>query len=388
VLRAGVVEEGAGEIVWDRLKTLDPEWRLYGRSSSDDKAPVVGWTWALAALANLRVEPSISLKFFLEGEEEAGSPHLAQYLNSHRDRLHADLWILCDGPVHASRRPQVFFGARGVTGLDLTVYGAGRRLHSGHYGNWAPNPAVELSRLIASIRDEEGRILLPELVKDVRPISDAERRAIARAPPVEAALREELALGRTEGSGTLLSEAILRPAVNVRGIRSGDVGRKTTNSIPTEATVSIDFRLVPDQTPEGVRAAIESFLRGRGFAIFAEEPDAATRRRHSRVARLVWEAGYPGFRTPLDLPVSRAFVSVVEEDATGPIVQMPSLGGSIPMFLFADGGRLPVIGLPIANHDNNQHAANENLRLQNLWDGIEIYAFVFARLGSAWEKAR
>src|SRR5436305_756083 len=142
---------------------LDPEWRLYARSASDDKSPIVAILTALDALRASGLQPSVNLKLFLEGEEEQGSHNLGSILRRNAELLAADAWLLCDGPVHPTRRMQLYFGARGVAGLELTVYGPIRPLHSGHYGNWAPNPAVELAHLIAELRDEEGRILVPRL---------------------------------------------------------------------------------------------------------------------------------------------------------------------------------------------------------------------------------
>jgi acetylornithine deacetylase/succinyl-diaminopimelate desuccinylase-like protein len=346
--------------------------RIYARSASDDKGPIVALLAALDALRAASIRPAANLKFVFEGEEEAGSPYLADYLDKYRSELAADAWMLCDGPVHQSRRMLLYFGARGVVGLELTVYGAVRTLHSGHYGNWAPNPIVTLTRLLGSMRDTEARILIPRFYDDVKPLGAAERAALDRAPPFDDEIRRELAIGRIEGAG-LLNERILQPALNLRGISAGHVGEKASNSIPTEAHASIDFRLVPAQTPDRVRELVEDHVRKQGFTIVRETPDTAARLAHPNIVRMTWDYGYPAARTAIDLPVSRRVIEIVA-GATGrePVV-LPSLGGSIPMYLFQDGGT-PVIGVPIVNHDNNQHAANENLRIQNLWDGIEVFA--------------
>jgi acetylornithine deacetylase/succinyl-diaminopimelate desuccinylase-like protein len=381
-LRAGSLDQGASVVDLTSPGAIGPEWRLYGRSASDDKAPIVAAAAALDALRAAKRAPSVNLKFFLEGEEEAGSPHLREMLAAHRALLAADLWLLCDGPVHQTRRPLVFFGVRGVTGVEVTLYGPARALHSGHYGNWAPNPAVELAQLIASLRGDDGRIRIAGFADDVRPVTDAERAALRSVPPVEDELGAALALGRTEG-GVPLAEAILGPALNVRGLASGRVGEAAANAIPTEARASIDFRLVPDQTPAGVRAKLEAHLRGLGYHVVSDAPDAATRRAHPRLVRLEWGPGYPAARTPLDHPAAQALVRLLERDGT-PVVRLPTLGGSVPMNVFTEVLAAPIIGLPIVNHDNNQHASDENVRVQNLWDGIEAFAVVFARMGEAW----
>jgi acetylornithine deacetylase/succinyl-diaminopimelate desuccinylase-like protein len=387
VLRDGRLEDGARDVPPAAWKPpLGPEWRLYGRSASDDKAPIVGLMAALDALRAAGTGPSVNLKFLFEGEEEAGSPHMAALLAAHGGLLKADAWLLCDGPVHQTRRMQLYFGARGITDLEVTVYGPSRPLHSGHYGNWAPNPAAVLAHLIAGLRDADGRILIPGFYDDVRETTDSERRALAEAPDVDRALKEAFGLGATEGGGAPVAERILLPALNVRGLASGTVGASAANAIPSEATASIDFRLVPDQTPEKVRARVEAHLAAQGFFVVREAPDAATRRAHPRIVKLAWGPGYPPARTSMDLPVSRAVTRAVEEAVGGPVIRMPTLGGSVPMRLFQDKTGSPVIGLPIVNHDNNQHAANENLRLQNLWDGIEVYAVIMSRLGPLLDR--
>ena len=334
---------------------------------------------ALDALRAARAQPSVNLKFVFEGEEEAGSPHLASYISQYHSELVTDGWLLCDGPVHQSRHMQLYFGARGVTDLEITVYGPARPLHSGHYGNWAPNPIVMLTHLLDSMRDDDARILIEHFYDDVAALTGAESDALSAIPPYDDNLKSELALGRAEGS-LPLNEAILQPAINLRGILGGHVGEQASNTISTEARASIDFRLVPAQTPERVRQLVEAHVAKQGFFIVHEEPDAAMRQAHPRVAKLVWGPGYPAARTPLDAPLSRRVANVISQATGVEAYRLPSLGGSVPMYLFTDGGRTPVVGVPIVNHDNNQHAANENVRLQNLWDGIEVFAALFSGL--------
>src|SRR6185295_1780408 len=384
-LRSGPLGEGVTEVDLAAAQgPLDPEWRIYARSASDDKAPIVALLAALDALRASGRQPSANIKLFLEGEEEAGSPHLTEILRRYSSLLAADAWILCDGPVHPTRRMQIYYGARGVSGVEITVYGPVRPLHSGHYGNWALNPAMTLVHLLASLRDEEGRILIPGFYDDVRPLNEAEKRAVAAMPAVEEGLADELGLGRTEGNGARLQDRLMDPALNVRGLRSAEVGSAAANAIPTEAEASIDFRLVPDQTPQKVQERVEAFLRGKGWFLVDEAPDRETRRAHPRIARLLWSLDYPAARTDMSLPASRAVAAVIERAVGGPVIQIPMLGGSVPMYLFTESLKAPVIGVPIVNHDNNQHGINENLRLQNLWDGIEVFAALMAELGREW----
>ena len=160
VLRDRPLTEGGREIPLppDAAAHVDPEARLYARSAGDDKASIMAILAAIDAMRDRHVEQSVNLKVFFEGEEEAGSGHLRQILEAYRTVLAGDAWLFCDGPVHPSGRAELVFGQRGVTGFELTVFGATRALHSGHYGNWAPNPAALIANLIASMRDDDGRI--------------------------------------------------------------------------------------------------------------------------------------------------------------------------------------------------------------------------------------
>ena len=386
VLRDKPLEQGGREIPLPGPgQSIPEEARLYGRSASDDKAPIVAMLTALDALKAAHAAPSINLKFYFEGEEEADSTHLRESLQRNRELLAADAWIFCDGPVHQSRRMEVVYGARGVLPFELTVYGPTKALHDGHYGNWAPNPAALLATLIAGLRDPDGRVTVAGFYDGVRPMGELDRRAIAQMPEVDSELRRSLGLAHTEADDAPLAERIMLPALNVRGLLAGHVGAQAANAIPTEARASLDIRLVPDQKPAAVREAVERHLTAKGFFVVHDEPDAATRLAHARIVRVEWKAGYPGVRIPLDQPFARAVGAVVAEGLGGaPVVNLPNMGGSVPLATLQEELHAPVVIVPIVNHDNNQHAANENLRLRNLWDGIQVFAALFARLGIVW----
>lgn len=373
VVRTGARASDSRDVDWRAAPHLDPQWRIYARSASDDKLPIQAMLTALDALKAAGHHPTENVKVLYEGEEEQGSHHLADILHANAGLLRGDVFVLSDGPRHPSGRMQVFFGARGVVGLELAVYGPARPLLSGHYGNWAPNPAVMLTHLLDILRDADGRILVPGFYDDVRPLTPAEKSALAALPDVETGLKEELALGRTEGTQRL-ADSVTRPALNVRGIRVGEVGEAATNAISTVACASIDFRLVPDQTPQGVRQRTEAFLTAQGWDVVGTDPDAAVLRSHPRVVKLEWSLDYPGYRADMDAPAVRAVVAAIERATGETVLRLPMLGGSVPMRTFADALHMPIVGVPLANYDNNQHGANENLRLQNLWDGIDIYA--------------
>jgi acetylornithine deacetylase/succinyl-diaminopimelate desuccinylase-like protein len=255
-------------------------------------------------------------------------------------------------------------------------------LHDGHYGNWVPNPIMRLTHLIDSMRDADGHILIKAFYDNIRPPTAAEKEALGKIPDVEADLRREFQIAATEGNGKPLNELIMLPALNLRGIEAGHVGEQAANQIPTEARASIDFRLVPDETPDSIKPLVEHHLTDQGYKIVRDTPDAATRQADPKLVKVEWSSGYPASRTALDLPLSRDLAGIMTAAGHDPVL-LPTSGGSLPVHLFQQGNSAPVIIFPIANHDNNQHAANENLRLQNLWDGIEVFAAFFSGLSQS-----
>lgn len=356
-------------------EAINPEWRLYARSSSDDKAGVISILTALDALRAKNIRPTVNLKFFFEGEEEAGSPHLVEILSRHRELLAADAWVICDGPVHQSGRKQVVFGVRGDTNVEVTVYGPKRPLHSGHYGNWAPNPGMTLARLLASMKDDRGRVTIKGWYDDVEPLGEAERRALAEAPAYDEVLRKELGINRPEGAGRSLLELINEPSLNVNGLSSAETGALARNVIPLTAVAALDLRLVRGNDYRRQVERLREHIRAQGFHVIDREPTDEERLTHPLIAKVIHETGgYNAERTRMDLPIARAVVAAVQSTSEQKIVLMPTLGGSLPLSLIRETLGAPTLTVPIANHDNNQHAENENIRLQNLWDGIETYA--------------
>jgi acetylornithine deacetylase/succinyl-diaminopimelate desuccinylase-like protein len=331
----------------------------------------------LNAFAALRANIPLSsnIKFFFEGEEEAGSPHLGEIIKANRQLLAADAWIICDGPVHQSGRKQVVFGARGDVNVDVTIYAAKRPLHSGHYGNWSPNPALMLARLLASMKDDDGRVTVDGWYSDVEPLGARERRAIAESPQYDEELKKQLGLSRTEGGGKSLMELINVPSLNINGFASGDVGALARNVIPTTATAVLDLRLVKGNDHQRQVDRLVQHIRKQGYFVTERDPTDAERAQHPLIARVnVRAGGYNADRTSMDLPVSLAVIEAVQSTTPDKIVLLPTSGGSLPLSIITENLKTVTISVPIANYDNNQHAENENVRLQNLWDGIETFA--------------
>ena len=378
VFRSAALDAGGQVIPGPTEGTpINPEWRIYARSASDDKAGVMAILTAFSALKDKGVAVTSNIKFFFEGEEEAGSPNLSEIINLNKDLLAADVWIICDGPVHQSGGKQVVFGARGDTNVDVTVYGAKRPLHSGHYGNWSPNPANLLARLLASMKDDEGRVTIEGWYSDVEPLGDVERRAIAEAPQYDEELKKQLGLKRTEGGGKALLELINLPSLNINGFASGDVGALARNVIPTTATAVLDLRLVKGNDHQRQTQRLIDHIRKQGYQVLDREPTDAERGQYPLLARVNARAGgYNAERTRMDLPISKSVVEAVQSTVPEKIVLLPTSGGSLPLSIITERLRTVTISVPIANYDNNQHAENENIRLQNLWNGIETWAAI------------
>lgn len=368
--------ENKGEIVTIPASgPINPEWRLYGRSTSDDKAGVMAILTAVDALRKSGLQPAANIKFFFDGEEEAGSPHLKDIATHNKVLLGSDAWIICDGPVHQSGLKQVVFGVRGDVNVDVTVYGAKRPLHSGHYGNWSPNPAMTLARLLASMKDANGRVTIAGWYDDVTPLNKAEIAAIADAPRYDAEIMKALGIAKNEGGGKLLLEQLMLPSLNINGFKSGDVGNLSRNVIPTTATAALDLRLVKGNDVERQIAKLNAHIKKLGFYVIARDPTDVERQQYPLMAKFTKrEGGYNASRTSMELPVSKAVIAAVRSTTKDKVVALPSLGGSLPLSVLEESLNAITITVPIANYDNNQHAENENIRIQNFWDGIETMA--------------
>jgi acetylornithine deacetylase/succinyl-diaminopimelate desuccinylase-like protein len=356
------------------VQEVNGEQRIYARSAGDDKAAIFAQLTALDALKAGGLRLRANLRFVWEGEEEAGSPHLEQILNANRNLVHGDVWLVCDGPVDQSGRQTVVFGARGDAHLAVTVYGPHHGLHSGHYGNWAPNPAMMLAQLLAGMKDENGRVLVPHFYDGIEPLSVIEKDALAHAPVNDGMLMNAFWLGHVDGGGTHLLELINQPSLNINGLSSGQTGARAANVIPPTATADLDLRLVVGIDWRAQQQRVVDHIRSRGYFIVDREPSQQILLEHPQVAMVVRdEAGYNAVRTPMDLPLAREVIEAVKR-ARKDVVLLPTMGGSVPLEAMERAAQTRTITVPIANYDDNQHAANENLRLQNLWDGAETMA--------------
>ena len=377
VLRTGRIDRGGAEVAdFVALTRFDPDWRLYARSASDDKSPIVALCAALDALQAAGQPPSSNVRVILDGEEEAGSPSLVPAIAKYRDRLRADLMVILDGPQHSSGKPTVVFGARGIVRVDLTVFGPKAGVHSGNYGNWIPNPAQRLAALLASMKGEDGRVRIAGFYDGIAPLGPEDRALVDAVPDDSAEMLKAFGVAAPEPGFPTLQDALQYPTLNVRGLASAYVGAGARTIIPDRAAAALDIRLVKETRAADLVERIRAHVRRQGYHLVDGDPDDATRAAHGKIARVAADGGTAAFRTsPLD-PHARALVSAVARASGAPPVQLRTLGGTVPIAPFIEALGFPAVLVPIVNFDNNQHEDNENLRLGNLFDGIVTIAAI------------
>ncbi|WP_338876683.1 M20/M25/M40 family metallo-hydrolase [Spirosoma sp. SC4-14] len=369
------IEQG-GKIVttYKSGDPIDPTWRLSGRGSADDKAGVITILNAYDALVKTGMKPTVNLAFFFEGEEEVGSTHLGDILEKHRDKLQSDLWIIVDGPRHVSGKKVIQFGVRGDVNMELTVYGPKRPLHSGNYGNWAPNPAQRLVRLLASMKDDDGRVLIKGFYDDVTPLTASEKQAIAAVPNMEAVLKKELGIARPDGNGKPFMELLMTPTLNINGIQSANVGAMAGNIIPAKAEAVLDLRLVRGNDVLRQTQRVVEHIRAQGYHVIDHDPTDAERQQYPKLIKVETGVGYNAQRTPMDLPIAQSVIKAIQSTTKEPVVLLPTAGGSLPLYVFEQTLKANVLSVPVVNYDNNQHAENENVMVNYLWEGLETLA--------------
>lgn len=352
--------------------------RIYARSASDDKSPIIMMLAAIDALKAAGETPSSNLRVILDGEEEAGSPSLVPAISKYREKLTADLMVILDGPQHSSGRPTIAYGARGIARVDITVFGPKAGVHSGNYGNWVSNPAQRLALLLASMKNEDGRILVDGWHDGIAPLSSEEKAMVTAVPDDTAGMLRAFGVAAPEAAYPNLQDALQSPTLNVRGMVSAFVGAGARTIIPESATASIDVRLVKETPVDSMIEKIRAHVRTQGYHIVQGLPDDATRAKYPKIARLAtFGDGTNAFRTSPLNPQARALAESIRQATGVEPVHLRTLGGTVPISPFIEALGFPAVLVPTVNFDNNQHEENENLKLTHLWDGILTVAAIF-----------
>jgi acetylornithine deacetylase/succinyl-diaminopimelate desuccinylase-like protein len=363
-------------ISWDSLTAeYDPNWRVFARSASDSKGPMTQFLAAMDILNQVGHELDFSLKVIIDTEEEMGSPNLPDAVIENRELLAADLLLIFDGPPHPSNHPTVKFGARGIVTVTLQTYGPRVPQHSGHYGNYAPNPAFHLARILASMKDEDGRVLIPGFYDGVE-LSDEVREILADD---EVAIRAAMGISRSEGIGDNLQESVQYPSLNIRGLSSGWVGEESRTIVPATAVAEIDIRLVKESDPDYLVGLVRQHIAGLGYYVIDREPTEDERQRRRGIVTMTSNFSYSAYRSGFDeaagVLARKGLRHLYGEE---PILIRTS-GGSIPISPFVETLGIPAASVPTVNIDNNQHSPNENIRLGNFIEGIAMLVAVLSQ---------
>jgi acetylornithine deacetylase/succinyl-diaminopimelate desuccinylase-like protein len=362
---------------------LDPEWRVFGRSSADDKAPIMMMLAALDALNSKGEQAAVNVKIILDSEEEKGSPTISDVMKMNHDLLRSDAIVIHDGPMHASNLPTLIFGNRGVAMAKLTVYGGKVPLHSGHYGNYARNPAQQLANLLASMKNDEGQVTVPGYYDHVR-ISDADRKIMAAVPDDEAVLNRRLGIAHADKVGANYQEAMQYPSLNVYGMASAAIGEKAANIVPDKAVAELDLRTTPDSSAAYLGKRIEEHIVHQGYHLVSGTPTDEERSRYDKLATFSYQTeGADAAGSPIDSAVGRwAYQALMDNgDAHSVPVRIRMMGGTVPTAEIVGVLQVPFVIIPLVNADNNQHAANENLRMGNYVSGVRsIYGLLTSPL--------
>jgi acetylornithine deacetylase/succinyl-diaminopimelate desuccinylase-like protein len=367
------------EIDRDKLKgdKIDPDWRLFARAASDDKGPIMMFLTAFNVLRAVGLAPAMNVKVLLDSEEEMDSPTMTNVAKANHDLLHADAIVINDGPLHESNAPTIVFGNRGNAQARLTVYGPRVNLHSGHYGNYAPNPAQRLATLLASMKDDDGRVIVKGYYDGVK-LTDAERKILAEVPDDEKAIMKRLGIARHEAVGSNYQEALQYPSLTIRGMAAASVGDKAANIVPSHAIAELNLRTTPGADPGYLVAAIEGHIRAQGYYLAKGEPSDEERTKYDKIASFAFLGGSNAAFTPLDSAIGAwaqsALAETFAKDGTpAKVVRVRMMGGTVPTEALVDALEIPFVIVPLVNNDNNQHSFDENLRIGHLVDGTRAF---------------
>lgn len=359
------------ELNWSNIQQYEDDWRVFARSTSDAKGPVAMFLAALDALGEAKIKPNFNIKVIMDFEEELGSPRLPKAVEDNKELLNADMLVIFDGPMHITNKPTLVFGARGIATVTLTTFGPIKPQHSGHYGNYAPNPALGLTKLLASMKDEDGLVTIPGYYDGIT-ISPEVETLLKAVPDDEQEIKNRLQIAGTDKVGSYYQEALQYPSLNIRGMQSGWINEEARTIIPAWARAELDLRLVLESDPERLVSLVKKHVESQGYYVIDRDPTKEERMKHGKIASFNYEISYQSFRTDFDSEVGiwlrKALNTAYNED---PIMERMA-GGSIPISPFVVSLGLPAVSVPTVNRDNNQHSPNENIRLGNYREGIKI----------------
>ena len=372
VLKSADGDQWKTESFDDLTEDINYDWRLFGRSTSDDKGPIVMFLNAMDLLKKNEVSIPFNIKVILDGEEEKGSDPLPQAVREYRELLEADFLVIADGPVHPSNQPTIVYGCRGITAMSITTYGPYKPQHSGHYGNYAPNPGFQLAELLASMKDEEGKVTIKGYYDGIS-LDDATKEVLNSVPDDPNAINSHLAIKTPEKVGANYQEALQYPSLNIRGMGSAWIGDKARTIVPGTATAELDLRLVPETDGNRLKKLVKEHIEAQGFYITDQDPGKELRMQHDKIAKVNEGGVTDAFRTELSNPYGNFLADVLQNTFEQEVVKIRIAGGTVPIAPFVNELDIPAFLIPMVNPDNNQHSPNENLKIGQIAYGIRAF---------------
>jgi acetylornithine deacetylase/succinyl-diaminopimelate desuccinylase-like protein len=372
-LKERIAEGKWSAIPYERLyENINPDWRIFARSTSDAKGPAAAFLASLDALSELKQQPNFHMKVIMDFEEELGSPNLPAAVANYKEALASDLFIIFDGPRHVSNQPTLTFGARGICDITLTTFGPRTPVHSGNYGNYTPNPAMRLAQLLASMKDDRGRVTIPGFYDGIV-LTEEEKAVLKQVPDKEEEIKKFLGIAQPDDIGANFQESLQYPTLNIRGLDALYIGAEARTLIPATATAEIDIRLVPSSNPDRLIALVKNHIERQGYHLVDGAPSEEERLKYPKIASFQSSVSYLAFQTPFNSEVGLWLNKAMKKTFGSDPIQIRTAGGSIPISPFVTTLGVPAVSVPTVNPDNNQHAENENIRVGNYIDAVRTF---------------
>ena len=363
---------------WGRLDNLTfddikkEDLRIFARSASDAKGPVMMILNALEIMKRNNIELEYNLKVIMDFEEEISSPNLADAVKKYSSKLKSDALLIFDGPKHPSNLPTLTFGARGISDITLITYGPIVPQHSGHFGNYAPNPVFRMSEILSSMKDPNGRVTIPGFYDGIE-LDEKTLKILAEVPDDEEKMMNDMQFKMPDNVGKNYQESIQYPSINVRGIESGWVREEVRTIVPSECIAEIDVRLVLESDPVRLHNLIKSHIEKLGYYVIDRRPTKDERLKYNKIVTFISSFDYDAFRTNIESEIGRWLVKSLKKTFGIEPVKKRTSGGSVPISPFVNTLGIPAVTVPTVNQDNNQHSPNENIKIENYITGIETY---------------
>lgn len=364
-------------INWNKLdEKINDEWRIFARAAADDKAPIVMLLSALEILQQQNEEPKFNIKVVIDLEEEYTSDAFLSTLDQYKNIYASDYFIIMDGPAHPTNKPTLMYGCRGNAKCTITTYGSKLPQHSGHYGNYVPNPIFRMAHLLSSMKSESGKVLIKDYYEGIE-ITPKIAEILNKVPDNKEEIDKNLVINKSEDVGKSYQESLQYPSLNIRQIETSWKGDKPKTIITETATANIDVRLVVETDGAKQLEKIKKHIEGQGFFVLDRDPTDEERLNHNKIVKFIGNKGVNAFRTEMDSKFGEELQNTIKTTFNESPVIIRTMGGTVPIIPAINTLNIPAIIVPLVNMDNNQHNPNENIRIGNMRQGIKICLAIF-----------